>query len=66
MREHTSLDVASTIREHIVDRKVNNSRSVDTLASAAGRLTDPCVVGWCRSVQISPVLDMLPTPPSVL
>lgn len=29
MLEHTSSDVASTIREHIVDRKVNNSRTVD-------------------------------------
>jgi hypothetical protein len=29
MLEHTSSDVASTIREHIVDRKVSNSRTVD-------------------------------------
>lgn len=29
MLEHTSADVAGTIREHIVDRKVNNSRSAD-------------------------------------
>ncbi|AVL98199.1 hypothetical protein C6C15_14430 [Microbacterium sp. str. 'China'] len=27
--EHTSRDVASTIREHIVDRKVSSSRTVD-------------------------------------
>ncbi|MGK3949923.1 hypothetical protein [Microbacterium sp. K2] len=29
MLEHTSSDVASTIREYIVDRKVSNSRTVD-------------------------------------
>lgn len=29
MLEHTSSDVASTVREHIVDRKISNSRSVD-------------------------------------
>lgn len=29
MLEHTSSDVASTIREYIVDRKVNNSRTAD-------------------------------------
>lgn len=29
MLEHTSSAVASTIREHIVDRKVSNSRTVD-------------------------------------
>ncbi|AQY02378.1 SOS response-associated peptidase family protein [Microbacterium foliorum] len=29
MLENTSSDVASTIREHIVDRKVSNSRTVD-------------------------------------
>lgn len=29
MLEHTSSDVAATIREHIVDRKVSNSRTVD-------------------------------------
>ena len=30
MLEHTSGDVASTIREHVVDRKVSNSRTVDS------------------------------------
>lgn len=30
MLEHTSSDVASTIREHIVDCRVNNSRPVAT------------------------------------
>ncbi|MEX0158615.1 MULTISPECIES: hypothetical protein [unclassified Microbacterium] len=29
MLDHTSSDIASTIREHIVDRKVSNSRTVD-------------------------------------
>lgn len=29
MLDHTSADVATTITEHIVDRKVNNSRSAD-------------------------------------
>jgi hypothetical protein len=29
MLEHSSSDVAATIREHIVDRKVGNSRTVD-------------------------------------
>ncbi len=29
MLEHTSSNVASRIREHIVDRKVSNSRTVD-------------------------------------
>jgi len=29
MLEHTSADVAATITEHIVDRKVNNSRTAD-------------------------------------
>lgn len=28
--EHTSADVAATILEHIVDRKVNNSRTADS------------------------------------
>ncbi|MEV7621204.1 hypothetical protein AB0N59_13825 [Microbacterium sp. NPDC089321] len=30
MPEHTSSDVVSAVREHIADRKVNNSRPVDT------------------------------------
>ncbi|QEA29825.1 hypothetical protein FGL91_15435 [Microbacterium sp. CBA3102] len=29
MLEHASSDVASTIREHIVDRKVSSSRTAD-------------------------------------
>lgn len=29
MLDHTSADVASTIHEHVVDRKVNNSRTAD-------------------------------------
>lgn len=29
MLDHTSADVAATIQEHIVDRKVNNSRTAD-------------------------------------
>ncbi|WP_302185019.1 hypothetical protein [Streptomyces sp. AC495_CC817] len=29
MLDHASADVAVTIREHIVERKVNNSRTVD-------------------------------------
>lgn len=40
MLEQTSSDVASTIREHIVDRKVNNSR---TVVSADPTLLQPVV-----------------------
>lgn len=29
MLDHTSADVAATIREHVVDRRVNNARSAD-------------------------------------
>ncbi|WP_288870896.1 SOS response-associated peptidase [uncultured Microbacterium sp.] len=36
MLEHTSSDVAATIREHVVDRKVNNSRTADA--------TDPSLI----------------------
>ncbi len=36
MLDHTSADVAATIREHTVDRKVNNSRTADT--------TDPSLI----------------------
>ena len=31
MLDHTSADMAATIREHVVDRKVSNSRAVDRL-----------------------------------
>jgi hypothetical protein len=30
MREHALSDLASTIREHVVDCKVSNSRTVDS------------------------------------
>lgn len=30
MREHTLSDVTSTIRQHVVDCKVSNSRTVDS------------------------------------
>lgn len=34
MLELASADVASTITEHVVDRKVNNSRTVDASDSS--------------------------------
>lgn len=36
MLGHTSADVAATIREYVVDRKVNNSRTADA--------TDPSLI----------------------
>jgi len=43
MLDHTSADVAATIREHIVDRKVNNSRTADA--------TDPSLIAPAEQLE---------------